>query len=86
MVSRTLTLLVENDNATPVSNWTMRHHHPLEELLSDHSRALITVNGVSLVLGSLLAFNMLWHLQVATSTSGRGVLRIIRSVRLVNVQ
>ena len=40
--------------------------------------ALFIVCLASLILGLPLAVNMMWHLQIATNTSGRGVMRLTR--------
>ena len=40
--------------------------------------ALFIVCLASLILGLPLAVNMMWHLQIATNTSGRGVTRLTR--------
>ena len=50
----------------------------LEELLSGHKNPLSAICTMSLIFGLLLANNMLCHLRVANSTSGRGVLLCIR--------
>ena len=56
------------------SNETV-HGHSMNTLMVDHQMILLTTIVVSLVLGVPLAANTLWHLQVSTNTSGRGVLR-----------
>ena len=53
-------------------------HHPLEDLVENHSAVMMVVDIVGVLCGLQLALNMLWHLRVANANSGRGVLRIIR--------
>ena len=49
--------------------------HAFESLISAHRWALLAICIASLVIGFPLAANLRWHLQVASSASGRGVLR-----------
>ena len=63
------------DNASSI-NTTIAHS--MGDLLVDHQFPLMGVCLVSLLLGLPLVFNMLWHLRVASHTSGRGTLRLIR--------
>ena len=58
--------------------------HPLEDLVKNHSFVLMLVNIVGVLCGLKIALNMLWHLRVANTNSGRGVLRIIREQHLSN--
>ena len=49
--------------------------HAFESLISSHRWPLLAICIASLVIGFPLAANLRWHLQVASSASGRGVLR-----------
>ena len=57
-------------------------------LLVDHHGVLSSVCIVSLLLGSPLMINALWHLRVSSNASGRGVLRLIKlhySINLLSI-
>ena len=59
--------------------------HSMGPLLENHQSVLSATCFVSLILGFPLAINMLWHLQVSTGVSGRGVIRLIRLNQGINL-
>ena len=53
--------------------------------MSDYQISLSIICIGSIILGLPLKINLLWHLQVANNTSGRGVLRLIRLHAFINL-
>ena len=66
-------------------NQSIESEHVLSDILIDHQLALSTICMLSVMLGLPLNMNMLWHLQVANNSTGRGVLRLIRLHTLINI-
>ena len=77
--------MIEIDSTYSSVNGSSEYEHAMMELLSDHQIPLSIVCIASIVLGLPLNINMLWHLQVANNTSGRGVLRLIRLHAFINL-
>ena len=59
--------------------------HSMGQLLTDLNVILFVVCITSLILGTPLMANALWHLRVASNASGRGVLRLIQLQYCVNL-
>ena len=78
-----LSILDSSNSST--ANCSSECEHAMMELLSDHQVSLSIVCIASMVLGLPLMVNLLWHLQVANNTSGRGVLRLIRLHAFLNL-
>ena len=66
-------------------NQSIESEHVLSDILIDHQLALSTICMLSVMMGLPLNMNMLWHLQVANNSTGRGVLRLIRLHTLINI-
>ena len=81
-----VTQLVDNmvtmTTTGPESNFV---EHSMGQLLGDHDGALSAACIASLVLGTPLLANALWHLRVSSNASGRGVLRLIQRQYWINL-
>ena len=73
------------DNTTSMEEATRLDGHSMGSLLVDHHGVLSSVCIVSLLLGSPLMINALWHLRVSSNASGRGVLRLIKLHYCINL-
>ena len=78
-------MMNEVDTFNSSENCSSECEHAMKNFLSDHQMALSSICIASIFLGFPLMINMLWHLQVANSNSGRGVLRLIRLHAWINL-
>ena len=74
---------MDTDNLT--EHGTTVQEHSMGQLMEHHQLVLSAACFVSLALGFPLAVNMLWHLQVSTDVSGRGVIKLIRLNQGINL-
>ena len=72
------------DTANLTEHGTVQEHS-MGQVMENHQIVLSVTCLVSLVLGFPLAINMLWHLQVSTDVSGRGVIKLIRLNQGINL-
>ena len=78
--------LAATDNST-LEEPPVGEGHAFENLIVAHRWALLAICIASLLVGFPLAANLRWHLQVASSAPGRGVLRDnIQSVFMFFIQ